>query len=210
VFLRDDGVVWGASHQQRPLEQASRLAEISPSVTFHVLRHTHASQLAMRGVPMAVIAKQLGHADTRMTEKHYAHLAPNYVADTIRANFPNLGIGETLKVVPVEGGREGWLRWEECQSQYARADAATRRILLLTVLPAFAVGAALIYFVPRYLIPQLVFVKAGRDRQRHSGAQRVAQDRRSAPGGRLLHPHFRALDLQFQSRFHSTGQPICR
>ena len=101
VFQREDGGVWGPSHQQRPLEQASRLAKISPPVTFHVLRHTHASQLAMRGVPMAVIAKQLGHADTRMTEKHYAHLAPNYVADTIRANFPNLGIGETLKVVPL-------------------------------------------------------------------------------------------------------------
>jgi integrase len=77
-------------------------------VTFHVLRHTHASQLAMRGVPMAVIAKQLGHADTRMTEKHYAHLAPNYVADTIRANFPNLGIGEMPKVVPLRmAGKAG-------------------------------------------------------------------------------------------------------
>jgi hypothetical protein len=62
----------------------------------------------MRGVPMAVIAKQLGHADTRMTEKHYAHLAPNYVADTIRANFPNLGIGEMPKVVPVRmAGKAG-------------------------------------------------------------------------------------------------------
>jgi hypothetical protein len=37
-----------------------------------------------------VIAEQLGHADTRMTEKHYAHLAPSYVADTIRA--PTLAI----------------------------------------------------------------------------------------------------------------------
>ena len=107
VFLRDDGGVWGPSHQQRPLEQASRLAGISPPVSFHVLRHTHASQLAMRGVPMAVIAKQLGHADSRMTEKHYAHLAPNYVADTIRANFPDLGIGETLKVVPLRVLRKG-------------------------------------------------------------------------------------------------------
>jgi integrase len=50
------------------------------------LRHTHASILAMQAVPMAVIARQLGHSDTRMTERHYAHLAPNYVADTIRAN----------------------------------------------------------------------------------------------------------------------------
>jgi integrase len=46
----------------------------------------------MRGVPLGVIAEQLGHADTRMTEKHYAHLAPSYVADTIRAHFPDLGI----------------------------------------------------------------------------------------------------------------------
>ena len=108
VFQRGDGRVWGPSHQQRPLEQASRLAKISPPLTFHVLRHTHASQLAMRGVPMAVIAKQLGHVDTRMTEKHYAHLAPNYVADTIRANFPNLGIGESLKVVPLRvAGKAG-------------------------------------------------------------------------------------------------------
>ena len=34
----------------------------------------------------------MNHADTRMTEKHYAHLAPSYVADTIRAHFPTLGI----------------------------------------------------------------------------------------------------------------------
>jgi hypothetical protein len=44
----------------------------------------------MRGVPMGVIAEQLGHAGTRMTEKHYAHLAPSYVHH--RAHFPKLGI----------------------------------------------------------------------------------------------------------------------
>jgi integrase len=92
VFLRDDGEPWGKSHQQRPLVEASEIAKISPPVNFHVLRHTHASHLAMKGVGLGVIAAQLGHADTRMTEKHYAHLAPNYVADTIRAHFPTLGI----------------------------------------------------------------------------------------------------------------------
>jgi hypothetical protein len=40
---------------------------------------------------MGVIAAQLGHADTRMTEKHYAHLSPSYVADTVRAALPSLG-----------------------------------------------------------------------------------------------------------------------
>jgi integrase len=66
-----------------------------------VLRHTHGATLAMRGVPMGVIAEQLGHADTRMTEKHYAHLAPSYVADTIRAHFPTLGIAGDTRVTPL-------------------------------------------------------------------------------------------------------------
>ncbi len=47
---------------------------------------------------MRVIADQLGRADTRMTEKHYAHLTPSYVADTIRQNFPALGIVEDSNV----------------------------------------------------------------------------------------------------------------
>jgi len=57
--------------------------------------------LAMRGVPLGVIAEQFGHADTRMTEKHYAHLAPSYVAETIRAHFPQLGIAgdDTISIL---------------------------------------------------------------------------------------------------------------
>ena len=70
-------------------------------MSFHVLRHTHGSTLAMRGVPMGVIAEQLGHADTRMTEKYYAHLAPSYVADTIRAHFPTLGIAGDSSLRPM-------------------------------------------------------------------------------------------------------------
>jgi len=92
MFVRRDGGVWRKSHQMRPMLDACNRAKIKPAVSFHVLRHTHGSTLAMRGVPMGVIAEQLGHADTRMTEKHYAHLAPSYVADTIRAHFPTLGI----------------------------------------------------------------------------------------------------------------------
>src|SRR5262245_60576135 len=90
LLRRDDGRAWKRAEQVRPMREACARAGIVPAVGFHVLRHTHASLLAMRAVPMAVIARQLGHADTRMTEKHYAHLAPNYVADTIRESFPRL------------------------------------------------------------------------------------------------------------------------
>ena len=55
----------------------------------------------MAGVPMGVIAAQLGHSDTRMTEKHYAHLAPSYVADTIRAYLPKFGIVEDTNIVRI-------------------------------------------------------------------------------------------------------------
>jgi integrase len=96
IFIRADGGEWGKSHQLRPMLEACRRAKIRPEISFHVLRHTYASSLAMKGVPMGVIAEQLGHADTRMTEKHYAHLAPSYVAETIRTHFPTLGItGDT-------------------------------------------------------------------------------------------------------------------
>ena len=88
LFRRHNAGGWKRAEQLRPMREACARAGISPPVGFHVLRHTHASIFAMRGVPMAVIARQLGHSDTRMTERHYAHLAPNYVADTIRANFP--------------------------------------------------------------------------------------------------------------------------
>jgi hypothetical protein len=46
----------------------------------------------LNGVPLMVVAKNLGHADTRMVEKHYGHLAPGYVADAIRAGAPKFGI----------------------------------------------------------------------------------------------------------------------
>jgi integrase len=105
LFRREDGRGWKRAEQLRPMRDACRCAGIDPAVGFHVLRHTHASILAMRAVPMAVIARQLGHSDTRMTERHYAHLAPNYVADTIRMSFPTLTETEASTVLPIERAR---------------------------------------------------------------------------------------------------------
>ena len=92
LFLCASGKPWSKSEQQRPLSAASTAARIDPPVNFHGLRHTYASRLAMRGVPLAVIAAQLGHADTRMVENHYGHLSPSYIADTVRAAFGTLVI----------------------------------------------------------------------------------------------------------------------
>jgi integrase len=105
LFLRRNGKGWGKSEQQRPLSAACTAARIDPSVNFHGLRHTYASRLAMRGVPLAVIVAQLGHADSRMVEKHYGHLSPSYVADTVRQAFGSLGLVEPSNVAPISATR---------------------------------------------------------------------------------------------------------
>jgi integrase len=84
---------WGKSHQFRVLREACKAANIAPAVSFHILRHTYASRLAMRGAPMKVISEQLGHSDTKLTERHYAHVSKSYVADTVRETFSDMGIG---------------------------------------------------------------------------------------------------------------------
>jgi integrase len=105
LFVRNNGRPWGKSEQQRPLRAACAAARIDPPANFHALRHTYASRLVMRGVPLAVVAAQLGHADTRMVEKHYGHLSSGYVAETVRAAFGALGLVEPSKVVSIAASR---------------------------------------------------------------------------------------------------------
>ena len=45
-----------------------------PEITFHGLRHTHASQLIDAGVDIVTISKRLGHASPDVTLQVYAHL----------------------------------------------------------------------------------------------------------------------------------------
>jgi integrase len=101
MFLRA-GKPWGKNHQVRELACACTRAKIAPAVSFHVLRHTYGSWLAMRGVALQVIAEVLGHSDTRITQKHYGHLAPSYVAQVIRDNLPAIAParGKVQALVP--------------------------------------------------------------------------------------------------------------
>jgi integrase len=95
MFVKESGEAWLRSHQAEPMGQANENAKITPPINFHGLRHTWASHAVMNGVPMLVVAKNLGHSDTRMVEKHYGHLAPSFVADAIRAGAPRFGIETT-------------------------------------------------------------------------------------------------------------------
>ncbi len=52
-------------------------------VTCHVLRHSYASQLALKGAPIAMIQKLLGHTDIKITMR-YAHLSQESVNEAVR------------------------------------------------------------------------------------------------------------------------------
>ncbi|WP_439375325.1 tyrosine-type recombinase/integrase [Bradyrhizobium sp. DASA03120] len=95
LFHKDNDTAWDRSHQKEPMKLANERARIEPPITFHGLRHSWASHAIMNGVPLIVVAKNLGHSDTRMVERHYGHLAPSYVADAIRAGAPRFGDGES-------------------------------------------------------------------------------------------------------------------
>jgi len=101
ILLKAEGGRWLKSHQSRPMAEACKAAKISPPASFHTLRHTYASLMIMNGAPLLVVAKNLGHADTRMVEKHYGHLSASYVADAVRAAAPRFGF-EGGNVVAME------------------------------------------------------------------------------------------------------------
>jgi integrase len=53
-------------------------------VTLHTLRHTYASRLVMKGVPIFQVSKLLGHSKIQMTMR-YSHLAPEGLDDAVSA-----------------------------------------------------------------------------------------------------------------------------
>jgi integrase len=91
MLTRANGQPWRRSNQQVRMDAACRKAGIVPPINFHALRHTWPSLAVMNGTPLMVVAKNLGHSDTTMVEKHYARLAPNFITDAIRAGAPRFG-----------------------------------------------------------------------------------------------------------------------
>lgn len=54
-----------------------------PYITFHDLRHTHASMLLQKKVHPKVVSERLGHSSISITMDTYSHLMPNIQAEAI-------------------------------------------------------------------------------------------------------------------------------
>jgi integrase len=83
VFSDADGRALRLDQLHERLWGACRRAGLR-KIRWHDLRHSFASQLASRGVPLRQVQEWLGHSTITMTMR-YAHLAPGGGAELIRA-----------------------------------------------------------------------------------------------------------------------------
>jgi integrase len=111
VFPGKDGGPMGAYTPGQALGRACVRAGLvddagRPLVSWHGLRHTAASVMLSRGVPLPDVAAQLRHSDPRITAQVYAHMLGEdrqHAAAAAAAAFDGLGAPGTLpKTLPAE------------------------------------------------------------------------------------------------------------
>lgn len=98
VFHDQAGRRW--NNVRHGFERACKIAGLI-DFHFHDLRHTFASWLIMRGVPLATLSSLLGHTTPTMTLR-YAHLSPKHLTAAVRVLDPvsNSSLDSYLTISP--------------------------------------------------------------------------------------------------------------
>ncbi|WP_157770006.1 tyrosine-type recombinase/integrase [Ruegeria profundi] len=105
LFRMNSGKAWSGNHKH--LFKAAVLAARLPDhFVFHGLRHTYASQLVQSGTPLAVVAAQLGHANTDTVSRTYGHLCCESIEAHVERGFASLDEEPRLDVDGLEALRE--------------------------------------------------------------------------------------------------------
>ena len=73
VCTQDDGTMVSLDHTTKAFGRLARKCKLD--ITFHGLRHSHATMLIESGVPSKLVAERLGN-DVGIMEKTYAHVTP--------------------------------------------------------------------------------------------------------------------------------------
>lgn len=96
VFLRADGRPWGKHDVNKPMGEAVAAAALD-DVSFKVTRATYGKLLLIATGNIELVAKALGHSDSRITRKHYARYLPSELSAAV-AKLPALGFDQDSKV----------------------------------------------------------------------------------------------------------------
>jgi integrase len=106
VFLPVDGRPFTNDRASAAMRKLCKQAGLR-KIGWHTLRHTFASHLAMRGVPLPVIKELMGHA-TITTTMRYAHVAPS----TLRAAIEMLN---PKTMIATDSGQPAVNQWQALQ-----------------------------------------------------------------------------------------------
>jgi len=90
VFLRQNGDAWAHSDVRRPMADAVAAAHLV-DVTFKTTRATYGKLLLHATRDIEMVAKALGHSDSRVTRKHYAQYLPSELQRAV-ARLPEIGV----------------------------------------------------------------------------------------------------------------------
>jgi integrase len=74
VFSENDGSPIRPNNLSVQWNRQIRRIRGVPNITFHALRHTHASALVKAGIDVVSVSRRLGHSSPVITLKVYAHL----------------------------------------------------------------------------------------------------------------------------------------
>jgi integrase len=106
LLLRANGRPWQRGDQARAMRAASARASLD-NLTFKVTRATYGKLLLLATRDLELVARALGHADSRITRRHYAALLPSEVAAGVALlpRLPRLGTSSAGKVARLRGKR---------------------------------------------------------------------------------------------------------
>ncbi|MCY7961336.1 site-specific integrase [Bacillus spizizenii] len=82
VFCTKYGTPLSPPNVRRTFKQISEKANL-PSIRFHDLRHTHATLLLEKRIPVKVISERLGHSSINVTLNVYAHVLPHMQTEVV-------------------------------------------------------------------------------------------------------------------------------
>lgn len=80
LFTYSDGKPLNPDGITQRFSTLARASGVS-KITFKGLRHTHATLLLLKGVPLHVVSRRLGHANEAFTARVYSHVLPGQQAD---------------------------------------------------------------------------------------------------------------------------------
>ena len=88
-----DGSAWESGQQDKPMRRACSRAGVEHA-GFHTLRHSYASHAVEAGIPLMIVAQNLGHADIGMLQKHYSHISDEHKREVIRGRMTPLNLDD--------------------------------------------------------------------------------------------------------------------